>query len=63
MERSPQATGWHGMRFNIGRFDPNNQEYVESPEIEERKDRCCTQENCGCGCYVATVDVDRLDQQ
>ena len=51
------------MRFNIGRFDPNNQEYVESPEIEERKDRCCTQKNCGCGRYVATVDADKLDQQ
>lgn len=51
------------MRFNIGRFDPNNQEYVESPEIEERKDRCCTKESCGCGCYVATVDADKLDQQ
>lgn len=63
MERSEQYKGWKSACFNIGRFDPQNQTILDAPEDSEKKDRCCSQEPCGCGCYVSVIDVDRLDQQ
>lgn len=63
MERSDQAKGWRGTRFNIGRFDPKNLDYIDVPEVMDQKDNCCTHESCGNGCYMTVVDFDRLDQQ
>lgn len=61
MERNEQQlNGWRKFRFNYGSLD--QREYV-APEVVEDKDFCCSQESCGNGCYVAVVDVDRLDQQ
>ena len=61
MERDEQQlTGWRKFRFNYGSLDSQR---LSDIEIADRSDQCCTQEQCGSGCYVATVDYDRLDWQ
>ena len=63
MERDEQQiTGWRSFRFGFGSGD-TQPDKLEAIEISKRGDACCCQEQCGCGCYVSSVDVDKLDQQ
>lgn len=63
MKRFSNANGWHGMRFRYGSDEKQDSAVPDVLEESEKKDRCCEKKLCGCGCYVATVDVDALDQQ
>lgn len=64
MERDEQQiTGWRSFRFGFGAGTQQETGKLDAIEIAKRGDRCCSQEQCGCGCYVSAVDVDRLDQQ
>lgn len=61
MERDEQQlSGWRKFRFNYGSMDVKNLPFADE---DEDYDSVCTQERVGSGCYVATVDYDRLDQQ
>lgn len=61
MERDEQQlTGWRSFRFGFGQSDTP---VMDAPEISKRGDKCCTQEDCGFGCYIALVDADLMDQE
>lgn len=57
---SEQVKGWRAFRFGYGKQES---EVETIPDPRNDKDHCCHKEPCGCGCYVAQVDVDELDQQ
>lgn len=57
-----QILGWKSMQFLYGAGESLVAE-SEAKEMARQRDCVCKQDSCGCGCYVATCDYDKLDQQ
>ena len=61
MERTkPKNAGWRSFRFALV---SDKKKPIERDEPEQPEECTCKRESCGCGCSVAVVDFDRLDQQ
>ena len=54
--------GWKSMAFLYGAGESLVAE-SEAKEMTRQRDRVCKQDSCGCGCYVAVCDFEKLDQQ
>ena len=67
MTDTDQILGWKSMRFLFGAGESliAESELVErgAVEVTQNEDCVCKHDRCGAGCYVATCDYERLDQQ
>lgn len=61
-EDDDSLLGWKSMQFLYG-AGASVFAASDAVEVSKNKDRACHKDSCGCGCYVATCDFEKLDQQ